>query len=304
MANLATRAGVEGTQRLTIHAPLLQLTKADIIAAGTRARRGLRADDELLRSRARRHRLRALRCLPAAPQGIRGGGHAGSDRLRDEPRRRGVTYTVKEIFYTLQGEGVNAGRPAVFCRFAGCNLWTRARGRPRHRRLPVLRHRLRGCRSRRRHASRRRRRWPRPCAAAGPPMRRERCDRSWCAPAASRCCSSTRRRSTRCTRRLRDRGGDQRHHRRPRWHRLAVREPQGRCHARAAGRRRAQARVSAGGPGRRPAALRRDGASATSCCSPWTDRDRAENTAAAIAYCLAHPQWRLSVQTHKDIGVR
>jgi len=33
-------------------------------------------------------------------------------------------YTVKEIFYTLQGEGANAGRPAVFCRFGGCNLWT------------------------------------------------------------------------------------------------------------------------------------------------------------------------------------
>ena len=33
-------------------------------------------------------------------------------------------YTVHEIFYTLQGEGANTGRPAVFCRFAGCNLWT------------------------------------------------------------------------------------------------------------------------------------------------------------------------------------
>ena len=33
-------------------------------------------------------------------------------------------YTVKELFYTLQGEGMNSGRPAVFCRFAGCNLWT------------------------------------------------------------------------------------------------------------------------------------------------------------------------------------
>lgn len=32
-------------------------------------------------------------------------------------------YAVKEIFYTLQGEGANAGTPAVFCRFAGCNLW-------------------------------------------------------------------------------------------------------------------------------------------------------------------------------------
>lgn len=35
-----------------------------------------------------------------------------------------MSYSVKEIFYTLQGEGANAGRAAVFCRFAGCNLWT------------------------------------------------------------------------------------------------------------------------------------------------------------------------------------
>lgn len=35
-----------------------------------------------------------------------------------------MSYTVKEIFYTLQGEGANTGRPAVFCRFAGCNLWS------------------------------------------------------------------------------------------------------------------------------------------------------------------------------------
>src|SRR5262245_9798263 len=34
-------------------------------------------------------------------------------------------YAIKEIFYTLQGEGANSGRPAVFCRFAGCNLWSR-----------------------------------------------------------------------------------------------------------------------------------------------------------------------------------
>ena len=33
-------------------------------------------------------------------------------------------YSLKEIFYTLQGEGRNAGRAAVFCRFSGCNLWT------------------------------------------------------------------------------------------------------------------------------------------------------------------------------------
>jgi 7-carboxy-7-deazaguanine synthase len=35
-----------------------------------------------------------------------------------------MTYTVKEIFYTLQGEGAQTGRAAVFCRFSGCNLWS------------------------------------------------------------------------------------------------------------------------------------------------------------------------------------
>jgi 7-carboxy-7-deazaguanine synthase len=35
-----------------------------------------------------------------------------------------MSYAIKEIFYTLQGEGANTGRAAVFCRFAGCNLWT------------------------------------------------------------------------------------------------------------------------------------------------------------------------------------
>jgi 7-carboxy-7-deazaguanine synthase len=35
-----------------------------------------------------------------------------------------MPYRIKEIFYTLQGEGMHAGRPAVFCRFSGCNLWS------------------------------------------------------------------------------------------------------------------------------------------------------------------------------------
>lgn len=47
-----------------------------------------------------------------------------------------MTYSVKEIFYTLQGEGANAGRPAVFCRFAGCNLWS---GREEDRESAVCR---------------------------------------------------------------------------------------------------------------------------------------------------------------------
>ena len=47
-----------------------------------------------------------------------------------------MTYAVKEIFYTLQGEGAQAGRAAVFCRFAGCNLWS---GREQDRATAVCR---------------------------------------------------------------------------------------------------------------------------------------------------------------------
>jgi 7-carboxy-7-deazaguanine synthase len=47
-----------------------------------------------------------------------------------------MAYSVKEIFYTLQGEGAQSGRPAVFCRFAGCNLWS---GRERDRASAVCR---------------------------------------------------------------------------------------------------------------------------------------------------------------------
>ena len=51
-----------------------------------------------------------------------------------------MSYTVKEIFLTVQGEGANLGRPAVFIRFAGCNLWSgREHDRARSR-LPVLRY--------------------------------------------------------------------------------------------------------------------------------------------------------------------
>ena len=47
-----------------------------------------------------------------------------------------MSYSVKEIFYTLQGEGGQAGTPAVFCRFAGCNLWS---GREQDRATAVCR---------------------------------------------------------------------------------------------------------------------------------------------------------------------
>ncbi len=47
-----------------------------------------------------------------------------------------MAYTVKEIYYTLQGEGAQTGRPAVFCRFAGCNLWS---GREEDRETAICR---------------------------------------------------------------------------------------------------------------------------------------------------------------------
>ncbi len=47
-----------------------------------------------------------------------------------------MSYAVKEVFYTLQGEGLRAGRPAVFCRMAGCNLWN---GREEDRETAVCR---------------------------------------------------------------------------------------------------------------------------------------------------------------------
>jgi 7-carboxy-7-deazaguanine synthase len=47
-----------------------------------------------------------------------------------------MTYSVKEIYYTLQGEGAHTGRPAVFLRFAGCNLWS---GREEHRANAICR---------------------------------------------------------------------------------------------------------------------------------------------------------------------
>ena len=47
-----------------------------------------------------------------------------------------MTYSVKELYYTLQGEGAQTGRPAVFLRFAGCNLWS---GREEHRETAVCR---------------------------------------------------------------------------------------------------------------------------------------------------------------------
>jgi 7-carboxy-7-deazaguanine synthase len=64
-----------------------------------------------------------MRFVPTAQERFSRGGAKGSDTVPVDASE-GMSYAVKEIFYSLQGEGANTGRPAVFCRFAGCNLWS------------------------------------------------------------------------------------------------------------------------------------------------------------------------------------
>src|SRR5262245_50119223 len=68
--------------------------------------------------------MRSLRLVPAAAQGLHREPVERSHSVSNRYQGDGVSYAVKELFYTLQGEGANTGRPAVFCRFAGCNLWS------------------------------------------------------------------------------------------------------------------------------------------------------------------------------------
>src|SRR3982751_2390826 len=65
-----------------------------------------------------------MRRLPAETERLQGSRPRRSHSVRHRQSGRFMTYTVKEIFYTLRGEGAQAGRAAVFCRFSGCNLWT------------------------------------------------------------------------------------------------------------------------------------------------------------------------------------
>lgn len=62
--------------------------------------------------------------MPAAPEGFQGSGCPRPSKISGESAGIVLSYLVKEIFYSLQGEGFHSGRPAVFCRFAGCNLWS------------------------------------------------------------------------------------------------------------------------------------------------------------------------------------
>ena len=181
------------------------------------------------------------------------GLRAARQGLREVPR--GMTYSVKEIYYTLQGEGAQTGRAAVFLRFAGCNLWT---GLERDRATAVCQfcdtdfvgtdgpgggkfataEDLAGGAS--------------PAKLAGAGLALCRVHRRRAAVAARR---SGHRRAARA--RLRDRHRDQRHARAAARHRLDLRQPEGERRTGADARQRTEADLSAGGRG--AGALRRIG---------------------------------------------
>ena len=212
-----------------------------------------------------------------------------------------MSYIVKEIFYTLQGEGANAGRAAVFCRFAGCNLWT-GREADRHRAV------CRFCDT--------------DFVGVGPDGGRfATADALADAVAARWPAGPATRPLVVCT------GGepllqldaaavDALH---ARGFEVAVETngtqpaPAGVDHLCVSPKAGAPLVLRAGTelklvyPQREPEAQPErfeDLEFAHFLLQPMDGPDVAENTRRAIAYCLAHPRWRLSVQTHKVVGIR
>ena len=208
-------------------------------------------------------------------------------------------YTVKEIFYTLQGEGANTGRPAVFCRFAGCNLWT---GRESDRATAVCDF----CDT--------------DFVGVGPDGGKFATANELAEAVASRWpTSELARRFVVCT------GGepllqldaaavDAFH---ARGFEVAVETngtqepPPGVDWICVSPKARAPLVLHHGNelklvypqPGLDPASLE-ELEFDEFFLQPMDGPERDENTRKAVAYCLAHPRWRLSVQTHKGLGIR
>jgi 7-carboxy-7-deazaguanine synthase len=208
-------------------------------------------------------------------------------------------YTVKEIFYTLQGEGANTGRAAVFCRFTGCNLWT---GREADRASAVCRF----CDTDFVGVSEDGGRYPDPGALAD-------------AIASLWPAGGDGDRFVVCT------GGEPL---------LQLDEPLiGALHARGFAVAVETNGTQAAPPGldwicvspKAGAALKLETGDELKLVfpqpgaeperfvdlafthwflQPMDGPDRERNTRAAVAYCLAHPRWRLSLQTHKTLGLR
>jgi 7-carboxy-7-deazaguanine synthase (Cx14CxxC type) len=220
-----------------------------------------------------------------------------------------VTYLVKETFATLQGEGVNAGRVAVFCRFSGCNLWT---GREEHRHLAVCRF----CDTDFVGTD-----GPGGGRFAGPDELADHVAAHW--PAAGGAGDgaiggSGEARLVVCTggepllqldaplvAALHDRGFE-----------VAIETNGTRevppgvdwvCVSPKAGAplvvtRGDELKLVHPQPGAEPERFEHLDFT-WFCLQPLDGPDRAANTAAAVAHCLAHPRWRLSLQTHKELGI-
>jgi len=208
-------------------------------------------------------------------------------------------YILKEIFYTLQGEGIQAGRPAVFCRFSGCNLWT---GREQDRSSAVCTF----CDT--------------DFVGVGPDGGKFATAESLADAVASRWPDAPGgRRFVVCTGgepllQLDEAAIDALH---ARGFEVAVETngtqplPRGLDWVCVSPKADAPVVVAGGDelklvfpqplamPGRFLGLEFRHW-----LLQPMDGPDREATTAAAVAYCLAHPQWRLSVQTHKVIGVR
>lgn len=209
-----------------------------------------------------------------------------------------MAYSVKELFYTLQGEGAQVGRPAVFLRFAGCNLWTGREadradavcafcdtdfvgidgpGGGRFATAATLADAVTG-------------QWPgsgKPfvvCTGGEPLLQ---LDAALVAALHARGCEIAV--ETNGTRRP-PAGID--------W--LCVSPKAGAELAVAAGDELKLVYPQPGAEPERYEAL----AFRHFFLQPMDGPARVENTRQALAYCLAHPRWRLSVQTHKLLGIR
>ena len=212
-----------------------------------------------------------------------------------------MSYAVKEIFYTLQGEGAHAGRPAVFCRFAGCNLWSGREADRAERHLHLLRHRLRRAPTdRAAGGSRRPPTWPPPwprrgrapasgtpyvvCTGGEPLLQLDDAAVEALHAAGFEVAVET--------------NGTQPAPAGLDW--ICV-SPKAGAPLRAHVGERAEAGVS---PARaRPRSEFAGLDFRHRFLQPMDGPGLRENTAAAAAYCLAHPAWRLSLQTHKLIGL-
>ena len=209
-----------------------------------------------------------------------------------------MSYAVKEIFLTLQGEGAHAGRAAVFCRFSGCNLWS---GREQDRAgatagsatpissAPTARSAaaMPGGRARRHH--------------------RRAMDRDGRQPLRGldrrRTAAAGRYRPDRCAARARLRIAIETNGTiaPPDGHRLDLRQPEGR---RGAGVTQGHELKLVYPQADAAPEDFVDLAFERFSLQPMDGPDVVENTARAIDYCLRHPQWRLSLQTHKTLGIR